>query len=689
MSQSQSQTILIVEDDPVIQMITSAGLGRNGWAIRQANSADEALASMQADPPDLVLVSISLPDGDGFSLIEAVRRGQAGSSDRDIPILVLTAQDDTASIHQAFGVGATDFITKPAKLALLLVRVEYALAAAAQDQALADARMEQAIACRMARLGSWRLDHVTGRLQWSVGAAELLGCATLPETREALIERAADSNRYRLEAAFDSAIAGERGVDIECTFWLLDDDPTILRLQSEASHNQTWLIGAFQDVTGLRAFEDRARYRAEYDELTDLPRHRHFNRVLRNHISEQGGQPWSVTVIEIIGLSRINAMLGISAGDQIIATFAQRLRGVLSENAVAGRLEANTFAIASPVDTIDVPIADYEKWLAPLAHSLSVAGEEVFVDFCAGASLYPSDASDAETLINRAQWAQQSNRDHRGHRRVVLYPETEELEESGVLSLESDIRKALGRGELFLVYQFQQPADGGPFSGVEALLRWRHPVHGVISPGRFIPMLEEIGLIGDVGEWVLDEACRQLAIWHEANATLVMGVNISAQQFERGDLADRVTRIAHRHRVDPRTIELEITESMAIHNPDASQRILEQLRAAGFRLAIDDFGTGYASYESLLRFPIDTLKIDRSLIEAVTDDRRNRSIIRSINSLADGLRFKTIAEGVETQRQRDYMHALEIDATQGFLIHRPMEADACTGLLTPSSKEEG
>ena len=682
------QTILIVDDDPTIQLMTSAGLSKNGYIIQQADNADQALASMQADAPDLVLASVNLPGRDGFAFIETVRLGQAGPANRDVPILILTALDDTPSIHRAFTVGATDFITKPVNLALLIERVKYALAAAERAQALADAQIEQATACRMARLGFWRYDPATGHLQWSAEAAELLECEGLPASREALIERTADNDRYRLEAALDSAVAGGRGVDVEFTLWLRDDQPTILRLQSEAGAGPSWLIGAFQDVTALRAFEDRARYLAEYDELTDLPRRRLFNRLLGDRIRQHGRQHWSITAIGLTGLSRVNTLLGIKAGDQVVATFAQRLKEILPRNALVGRLEIDTFVVAAPVAAVDGPADTHEQWLAPLARSLSVAGEEVFVDFSAGTSLHPDDASDADTLISHAQQAQQFSRSRRGQPRVMFYRDIGAVDETGVLSLESDIRKALGQAQFFLVYQLQQPLSGGRFNGVEALLRWRHPVHGVIPPARFIPLLEENGLIAEVGEWVLDEACRQLAIWHESDTGLVMGVNISAQQFERGDLAERITRIARRHHIDPRTLELEITESMAMQDPDASQRTLEKLRAAGFRLAIDDFGTGHSSYESLLRFPMDTLKIDRRFIEAVADDPRNRSVIRSMTLLADGLGLKTVAEGVETRRQRDYLHALEIDAIQGFLIHRPMEADACAGLLAALSEEE-
>lgn len=683
------QTILIVDDDPTIQLMTSAGLRKTGYMTQQANDADRALDSMRASPPDLVLASVNLPGRDGFALIEAIREGRGGASHRDVPILILTGLDDTQSIHRAFTVGATDFITKPVNLALLAERIKYALAAAVRAQALADAQIEQSTACRMARLGFWRLDRATGRLYWSAEAEELLDCDALPDSHEGLIDRAAGNDRYRLKAAFDSAISRGQGTDVECSLWLKDDCPTTLRLQSEATPDGSWLIGAFQDVTALRAFEDRARYLAEYDELTDLPRRRLLDRLLADRIRQQSEQTWSVSVIRITGLSRVNSLLGITAGDQVVATFAQNLKGILPANAVIGRLEADTFAVAAPVPAIDGSVDAHEQWLAPLARSLSVAGEQVFVDCSAGISFYPQDASDAHTLISYAQQAQQLHHRRPGQARVTFYSDTDAVDESGVLSLESDIRKALGKDQFFLVYQLQRSLCGGRFNGVEALLRWLHPTHGVISPARFIPLLEENGLIANVGAWVLDEACRQLTTWQQTDPALVMGVNISAEQFKDPTLAECISRIARRHRIDPSTLELEVTESMGMEDPDTSRRTLEKLRMAGFRLAIDDFGTGHSSYESLLRFPMDTLKIDRSLIEAVADDPRNRSVIRSMALLAEGLGLKTIAEGVETEDQRNCLNRLEIDAIQGFLIHRPMEPDACTRLLEAETHRVG
>ncbi|AGY92130.1 hypothetical protein SPICUR_05785 [Spiribacter curvatus] len=684
-----AQTILIVDDDPTIRLMTSAGLGKQGYQTVLATDVDTAIEQVISASPDLVLASVSLAERDGFDFIEAVRAGSAGTVNQDKPILVLTALSDVTSINRAFAAGATDFITKPVNLTILAERVKYSLAAAARATALRDAQMEQASACRMARLGFWRLDLTTSALSWSDGAEAILGCARLPDTREALISLTAGHDSYRLEEALNTAAADHQGVDVEITLHLGGAQPAIIRLQSEVRTEKSTLIGAFQDVTALREFEYRAYYLSEHDELTDLPHRRLFKSLFNERVANAAYTAWSITVIDITGLFRVNALLGIAAGDQVVAAFAQRLRQSLGADDLIARLEADTFAVASPVDDRERLMERHHQWLAPLARSHSIAGQELFTDFSAGASLYPDDATDADVLIRNAQLAQQFNRARRDRRRVILYQDTEAFDDTGLLGLENDIRKALAHHQFFLVYQLQQALTSGEFTGAEALLRWHHPVHGIVSPGQFIPMLEENGLIIEVGEWVIESVCRQLAIWQRAGVTVAMGVNLSAKQFEQDNLAERIMEIASHHGIDPGALELEITENMAMRNPKAALRALQQLRSAGFRLAMDDFGTGQASYEYLLRFPINTIKIDRMFITSVAENRRNRAVIRSITSLALGLGLLTIAEGVETERQHDYLDALDVDEVQGFLISQPVDADHCFSLLQKKASRRG
>lgn len=678
---TRAQTILIVDDDPTIQLMTSTGLGKRGYQTQVASSVSAALEQMAKAPPDLVLASVHLSEQSGYALVRAVRSGEVGTAQQDKPILILTALDDVASIHQAFTDGATDFITKPVNLTLLAERVKFSLAAAERARALRDAQLEQASACRLARLGFWHFDIGTRTLQWSSEATDILECDQLPASLEELVARAPETDGYRLRAAFQSAMDDNQGVDLEVSLRLRNDRKSIMRFQSESKTQESSLIGAFQDVTALRDFENRARYLTEYDEATDLPRRRLFKSLLDERIEADPAVPWSISVIDISGMHRANALLGTRAGDEIVAGFAQRLKQALPATALIARLESDSFIAASPLAGTDRRRDTHEEWLTPVAHAQTIDNQEVFVDFTAGVSFYPDDERDIDSLIRNAQLAQQFGQTRRGRYRVMHYKHTEAPGDSGLLSLENDIRKALARREFFLAYQFQQQLITDRFTGAEALLRWRHPVHGVISPGRFIPMLEESGLIAEVGEWVIEEACRQLVIWHHRGVDLVMGVNISAQQFEQSDLADRITAIACRQGAPSESLKLEITESMAMQDPEAALQTLQTLRSAGFRLALDDFGTGHSSYEYLLRFPMDTIKIDRTFVTAIAENTRNRAVVRSLTSLARGLGLQTIAEGVETQRQKDYLDALDVDEIQGFLINRPMPPEECIGLF--------
>lgn len=673
-------TLLIVDDDPTVRLLTSSGLKKRGYQVIQAMDAEQAMLLMQDKNPDLALVDVSMPGRNGFEFVQAVRNGEAGNANRERPLLMLTGSDDVQSIDQAFTSGATDFITKPINLPLLVERVKYALRGAEREKALREAQIEQASACKLASLGFWQLNFSNDALTWSEDATEVLNCATLPKSRQALLKLLNASDGLRLDTALKVAREGQDGLNLEITLYLGHSE-RIVRLQSDPKTQEGQLIGAFQDVTALRAFEDKALYLAEYDELTDLPKRRLFLNLLDEKLTDRKPTVWSIGVIDISRLHRINDALGIEAGDQVLAMFAKRLKNILGHEALMCRLEADTFAVAIPHTDSEQMRAYYQHWLQPLARAHHVKSEEVFVDFTAGVSLYPQDGSNSDELLRTALLAQRFCRDHAGNQKVMFYRDVASSEENHALSLENDLRKALENQEFFLVYQPKQQLSTSRFIGVEALLRWRHPTRGVVSPGEFIPLLEESGLIIDVGDWVAEEACRQLAQWQAEGIEVGMAINISARQFEQFGLASRLSRHVAQYAIQPRQLELEITESTAMINPEATLLTLYELRKLGFKLAIDDFGTGHSSYVYLLRFPMDTLKIDRSFIIDIADARLNRAIVRSLTALSQGLGIKTVAEGVETQRQRDYLDALDVDDIQGFLLARPMEPQACLAFL--------
>ncbi|MGY4876852.1 putative bifunctional diguanylate cyclase/phosphodiesterase [Vreelandella aquamarina] len=675
------QTLLVVDDDPTVRLLTSSGLKRRGYHVIQAADVEQALHLMSTHHPDLALVDVSMPGRNGFDFVQAVRNGETGSANQERPLLMLTGSDDVSSIDRAFTSGATDFITKPINLPLLVERVKYALRGAEREKALRESQMAQSSACKLAQLGFWQLNFNTDGLEWSQDAAEVLSWEALPESRYALLELVNSTDRLRLNTALEAVREGRDGLNLEVTLQLGSTE-RILRLQSGAKTDDEQLIGAFQDVTAFRAFEDRALYLAEYDDLTDLPKRRLFLNMLDEHLTDDNAKPWSISVLDISRLHRINDALGIPAGDQVLATFARRLKQCLGDSVLLCRLEADTFAVAIPRSDETPWQPHHHEWMMSLARTHKVQGQEIFIDFTAGASLYPQDGVNSDELLQAAQIAQRFCRQNAGNQKLMLYQDVEAFDDSQTLSLENDLRKALERKEFFLTYQPQQQLCSGRFIGVEALLRWRHPTHGMVSPADFIPLLEENGLIIEVGDWVIEEACRQLSQWQkEDGLDVAMSVNLSARQFEQPGLAKRIAHHVARYRLKSHQLELEITESTAMRNPQAALAVLHELKGLGFRLALDDFGTGHSSYEYLLRFPLDTLKIDRSFIIGIASERQSRAIVRSLTALSQGLGLKIIAEGVETQRQYDYLDALDVDEIQGFLLARPMEPQACQAFL--------
>lgn len=673
LSESAEHTLLLVDDDPTLRLLVAAGLQQHGYRVIQAEQGQQALAQLKTHPADLVLLDVMMPGISGFEVLRTLR---ALPGHEHLPVLMLTGADDVASVNEAFEAGATDFITKPINLPLLIQRVRYALRGAQRETMLRQLYLQQQTARRLARLGFWQLDVTTQRICWSEDAAELLGWhEPLPATVDDFVQQVVATDQARLKRLLSLTVQHHEGFNTEVTLGQGHQERT-LRLQGTIPPQDTVMIGAFQDVTALRAFEDQAFYLTGHDELTDLPNQRLFSRLLTEQIQRLSAtqSPFALLVFDIHRLHRINEGFGIKAGDEILRTFAQRLQQLAPPNTLLCRLEADTFALTLPMETGD---AVNEALLAHCAEALErpygIGSREVFVDFSVGGCRYPQDAQQAEALMQLAKRAQRHARQKNGlklsfHHQIDLESSTQ-----GII-METDLRRALERDEFFLVFQPQQDISTGQIVGAEALLRWRHAKQGVISPDRFIPLLEESGKIQAVGDWVIQAACAQTAYWKAQGMALRMGINLSALQFEQPDLPAMIERHVAQYGLPAQHIELEITESIAMSNPQATLLTLQKLKSVGFQIAIDDFGTGYSSMEYLLRFPLDKLKIDRSFIRNITDEARSRSIIRALNVLGNGLNLKIIAEGVETQRQRDYLDALGIQEIQGFLLAKPLPA---------------
>ncbi len=438
------------------------------------------------------------------------------------------------------------------------------------------------------------------------------------------------------------------------------------------------------DVTEQRRAEQELRQLANYDPLTELPNRSLFNRRLAEAIaSHRNGRQFAVMFLDLDRFKDINDSLGHAIGDQVLRATGERLRGIADDDHLVARLGGDEFTVIiermeSPRDAHGIA----HEILAGFARPLILEnGLEFAISPSIGISVFPDDGTDAETLVRQADTAMyQAKAD--GRQMYRRYHRDMDAQAIQRLRMTTLLRGAIERGETWLVYQPRWCLRTGAITGVEALLRWRHPELGDVAPDVFIPLAEDTGLINAIGTWVANEACRDLAEWDAAGLPSVkMGINVSAAQLMRGDFPGFITRCADVRGIAPGRIELEITESMLMERPQLAGELLQRLRAIGIQIAIDDFGTGYSSLAYLRGLPVNTLKIDRAFVADLAHDPRDEAIIIAIITMAHSMGMKVVAEGVETEAQLAQLRRHGCDEAQGFLLARPMEAADCRAFL--------
>jgi diguanylate cyclase (GGDEF)-like protein len=423
---------------------------------------------------------------------------------------------------------------------------------------------------------------------------------------------------------------------------------------------------------------------ASRDDLTGLPNRVLFNQYLVHAIGQakRNRDRLAVVFVDLDRFKNVNDGLGHDAGDQALREIAARLRANLRESDVVARLGGDEFVIlienigkGACLDQVT------QKILACCAEPLKLRGQEFIVSASLGVSLYPDDADDAAALMKNADIAMYRAKD-RGRNAAELYSPQMRHDAERRLQMESALRRALERDEFVLHYQPKVAIDSGHITGFEALVRWRHPQSGLVGPDKFIAAAEENGLIVPLGEWVLRTACRQAALWHQSGLrTGKVAVNLSARQFRAKGLLNTIRDVMEQTGLPPSLLELEITESVVMQDPDQAARLLDDLRNAGITLALDDFGTGYSSLSYLKRFPFDHVKVDRSFIRNLPDDAEDCAITKAIVAMAHSLKLKVIAEGVEHVAQHEFLAQLGCDELQGYLISRPVPRDDMERLL--------
>ncbi|ADJ28276.1 response regulator receiver modulated diguanylate cyclase/phosphodiesterase with PAS/PAC sensor(s) [Nitrosococcus watsonii C-113] len=685
--------VLLVEDSEDDALLLERHLRRSGYqpAVTRVETRETMLTALQAQSWDIILSDHSLPH---FGSMEALNLLQQAGI--DIPFIMVSGtvgEDRAVEIMRA---GAHDYIMK-GNLSRLVPAVE-------RELREANIRWQrQAVENEHARLSSIleatpdlvAIMDLTGRIhymnragcQW-LGFTEknhYMGASLLdhyPSWTAALMQNTAIPTALRVGVWEGEAVMlNGKGAEIPISQVLLS--------HRNASHQVEFLSTIVRDISERKHYEQELQYRVTHDTLTHLP-----NRVLlRDRLTQvlahakRNQRLAAVLFLNVDNFKQINDALGHLAGDKCLRALARHLASCIRASDTLGRYGSDEFLVIlsdlySPSDVEAI----IKKIRAATSHPLALNNSDVFVTLSIGVSLYPQAGDDEETLLKTSHIAMHNAKRHGPGQSRYYLPEMNSRGDE-LLALETDLRRALEREEFVLHYQPQLEVTTGQITAVEALIRWQHPHRGLVPPRDFIPLLEQTGLIEEVGEWVLETACKQAKSWHSEGYPIRIAVNCSARQFQQHFL-DSVRRILQKYALHPSYLELEVTESVVMQDMQSTTYILQRLKEMGVTLAIDDFGTGYSSLAYLKRFPVHSLKIDHSFVRDITNNEEDAAIAETILLLGNSLKLEVVAEGVETGTQMRFFQDRHCHRIQGYWIGRPMPANDLFSLMAGKNNSQ-
>ena len=697
---NSANRILVVDDDAGGRRLTRATLTRAGFNVVEAQDGQVALDAMRQTMPDLVLMDVSMPVMDGFTACAELRKLPGGNR---VPVVMMTGLDDVGSIERAFEAGATDFITKPMNWPILAHRVRYMLRASSAINDLKQNQRRLSNAQRIGEMGDWEWDVRQDRIVPSEQAWRIFGQGTAQGAlaREAFLATIHPDDTERVRQAYERAINNGDAFAIEhrifqsCGTLRHVHQQVEVILRDEAGR-ALHLAGAVHDITRRKDAEEQIRRLAFYDALTGLPNRLLFTDQLEKALANAQRQQEQVAImfIDLDHFKRVNDTLGHGAGDELLRVVSTRLsnsiRGLDSitrcseeqgPNSIA-RLGGDEFIVMlSEVNRVADAAGVARRLVEALSEPLTVQGTELYVSGSVGVAMYPGDGIDIDTLLMNADTAMYRAKEA-GRGGFQFYDRSMNARAMDRLVMETELRRALERSQFVLHYQPKVDLATDTIVGAEALIRWHHPERGLVPPEEFIPLAEATGLVIQLGEWALGAACRQSAAWRAAGmGHLPVAVNLAATHLRERGLPALVARILKEHGLPANCLEIEVTESILMADPDLSVDNARRLSDLGVGLSIDDFGTGYSSLSYLKRLPITSLKIDRSFVRDLATDPDDAAIITAIIAMAHTLKLRVVAEGVETEAQRAFLKAHDCDEFQGFLVSRAVEAGAFARLL--------
>ena len=692
----QQPLALIVDDDVTMRLLLRQALEQHQFRIVDLDNGGQAVTDFPALKPDIVLLDVEMPDMNGFTVCRKLRNMQDG---RHTPIVMVTGHDDVESVNCAYEVGATDFVGKPINWTVLGYRMRYILRSAQAFDALqiSESRSKallSAIPDMMFRQdGKGRfLDFQAGQnSQPLLPPQEFIGKLM----KDVLPEEIAGPSMQHIKHVLSSG--STQGFEYQ----LIIDKITHYFEARMVTSGRDEVLTIVRDITDRRLHENQIHRLAFYDSLTGLPNRQLFFEHLEHELRQcdRNDDTVAVLFLDLDRFKNINDTLGHSVGDAVLAEVGHRLQQCVRTADYVSRSvqdEAVTSVARLGGDEFTMLIGSMKepghsesvarRIIESLSEPIVVDGRSLYITPSIGVATYPVDGGDAETLLKNADAAMYKAKDE-GRNCVQFYSNTLNDRATARFILETELRKALEQEALQVYYQPQIDLRSGCVVAMEALLRWNHPQRGFIPPSDFIPIAEEAGLIGILGEWVMQTACAQVKAWQvEGKGQVRIAVNISSRQFYDNKLTRIVAGILATTGLESKRLELELTESMVMKDPKITISSLSALKEMGVSIAVDDFGTGYSSLAYLKKYPLDVLKIDRSFVRDIATDPDDAAIVGAIIAMAKSLGMSVIGEGIETQQQLEFLQQNGCDIVQGYLLGKPVPADEAEAFLKNHSQ---
>ncbi len=667
--------VLVVEDSPSYSQFMLRMLEEEDspfFQVRAVGTLWDASAELRKRIPDAVLLDLALPDASGLVTVAKILALAPA-----VPIVVISGTDDEMVTLEAVRGGAQDYLVKGRFDRPLLVRtIRYAIERAEAAEALRRSEERYALAVNGARDGLWDWDLRTGRIYFSPRWKAILGCsgAEIGAQPEDWLSRIDPEDRKRFDGMLAAHFDG-RAPELEVEYRMVHRDLSTRWVLTrgiavrDPEGKPYRIAGSQTDVTERNAF---------FDALTGLASRSMFVRLLGGTFARarrRSDYQCAVIAIDLDRFAAVTEGLGHTHGDQALVTMARRIEGCLRAGDTLARMGSDEFAVLlDDVKNEGDGLEAAERILEQIRTPLTLGGETLHLTACLGVAPITPACDRAEALLRDSETAMKFAKTL-GKGRIAVFDVDMRRQAEASLKLESELRRAIERREFALYFQPIVSVSGCRWTGAEVLVRWLHPERGVILPGKFIPLAEETGLIVPLGEWILRSACIQNRAWMDAGRKpLVMAVNISPIQFMEKDFVDQVRRVLAETRVDPKCLEIEITEGIAMKNVEFTIEMLRELAATGVKILIDDFGTGYSSLSYLQRFPVTTLKLDRSFVSRIPEHQDSASIVSAIIAMGHSLGLSLIAEGVETEQQKQFLQQRGCDEMQGFLFGEAQSA---------------